>query len=191
MAPLDDPLAEHAALAWRSEPARWEADPSTIHLVTDGETDFWRTTHYGFIRDNGHFAHRRISGDFVAQARVRADYRHEYDQAGLMVRLDAERWMKCGVEFAHGRYLLSAVVTHGVSDWSQAPLPEPPQLLGVRVTRSGDSLTVDFAVDGSDWTTHRMAFFPPQLPVAVGPMAASPTEGGMAVTFTGFSVRPV
>ncbi|MFN8076208.1 MAG: DUF1349 domain-containing protein [Kineosporiaceae bacterium] len=191
MAPLDEPVADSAALAWSGEPGRWEADASTIHLVTDGETDFWRTTHYGFIRDNGHFAYRKVSGDFVAEVRVRADYRSEFDQAGLMVRLDAERWMKCGVEFAHGRHLLSAVVTHGVSDWSQSALREAPQVLAVRVRRAGDSLTVDFAVDGGMWATHRLAFFPPALPVGVGPMAASPTEGGMAVTFTGFTVQPV
>jgi len=191
MVPLDEPSAEQAGLMWIGEPAEWDYDGSTLRLVTESDTDFWRTTHYGFVRDSGHLAFHRVIGAFVARVTVRADYRHEFDQAGLMVRLDAERWMKCGLEFTQGPCLLSAVVTHGVSDWSQVPLPTRPEAVTIRVTRAGDSLRADFSVDHQAWITHRLAFFPPSLPVAVGPMAASPNEGGMAVTFTRFAVQPM
>ncbi|CAF4559543.1 unnamed protein product, partial [Rotaria magnacalcarata] len=30
---------------------------------TNGETDFWRQTHYGFERDNGHFYYRSMNGE--------------------------------------------------------------------------------------------------------------------------------
>ncbi|WP_088894563.1 DUF1349 domain-containing protein [Leptolyngbya ohadii] len=35
--------------------------PDGLHLTTDAQTDFWRRTHYRFIRDNGHLVVRRPS----------------------------------------------------------------------------------------------------------------------------------
>ena len=83
------------------------------------------------------------------------------------------------------------------ADRTTAPLPdhrrvdEGDAVLGRCRPQAGDSVRVDFSVDRGAWVTHRLAFFPPLLPVAVGPMAASPTEGGMAVTFSRFRVQPM
>ena len=35
--------------------------------------------------------------------RFRGDFAAQYDQAGLMLRVDAEHWIKAGIEFADGR----------------------------------------------------------------------------------------
>ena len=83
-----------------------------------GKTDFWRKTFYGYINDNGHFLNLAVSGDFTFQARVTGNYSALYDQAGLMVRLDAKHWMKCGSEFFDGKRWASVVFTHDFSDWS-------------------------------------------------------------------------
>jgi regulation of enolase protein 1 (concanavalin A-like superfamily) len=40
-------------------------DDGRLRVVTDAKTDFWRETHYGFIRDNGHFFACRVPGDFT------------------------------------------------------------------------------------------------------------------------------
>ena len=52
-------------------------------------TDFWQGTHYGFRVDNGHALLAEIGGDFALETRVRTQPVHQYDQAGLMVRLIA------------------------------------------------------------------------------------------------------
>jgi regulation of enolase protein 1 (concanavalin A-like superfamily) len=176
---------------WLNEPARWRAGLGTLSLTAEKGTDFWRVTHYGFVRDSGHFRGRRVSGDFEAEVKVRAGYQAQYDQAGLMVRLDAERWVKTGIEMVDGRYTMSAVVTHGVSDWSSTILPHTPEVLALRVTRRGDGLRIDYAVDGKRWRMHRLAFFPEALPVYVGPMAASPDGTGFDVEFTALRVDPL
>ncbi len=178
---------------WFNEPRRWRHAGTELVLFTDPHTDFWRQTHYGFIRDNGHHFGARRLGDFVAQVEVNADYRSQYDQAGLMVRLDAGRWVKCGLELVDGAPLVSAVVTHAVSDWSTAALTEVPQWLGLRLTRERDALRIEYrttAAEGSPgpWQTHRLAYLPPALAVAVGPMAASPQGGGMQVRFKDFRI---
>lgn len=41
---------------WLNPPGAFRARvDGSLEVVTDGQTDFWRETHYGFIRDNGHF----------------------------------------------------------------------------------------------------------------------------------------
>jgi regulation of enolase protein 1 (concanavalin A-like superfamily) len=85
---------------WLNQPANSEASDIALSVTTDANTDFWRETHYGFVRDNGHFYAFQADGDFTAQVRVQAHFEHLYDQAGLMVRLDERRWVKTGIEFS-------------------------------------------------------------------------------------------
>ena len=108
---------------WLNEPPDWSEDGGVLTVVTGEKTDFWRETHYGFIRDDGHFRHVAAEGDFTAEVAFRGDYRELYDQAGLMLRLDERNWIKAGIEFVAGRRMLSVVVTRDFSDWSTMPLP--------------------------------------------------------------------
>jgi uncharacterized protein len=179
-----------AGFTWLNEPGRWRRDGEALTLTTEPDTDFWRHTHYGHVMDSGHFAGTRVMGDFTALVTVAGAYQDQYDQVGLMVRLDAERWAKCGIEYVDGRHLMSSVVTHAVSDWSMTPLEPAPAALDLRVTRDGDALIVEYSVEGADWQIQRVAYLPPGLPVLVGPMAASPRGTGFQVSFSGFDVTP-
>ena len=76
---------------WYNEPAAWAAEGDIITVTADPGTDFWRKTHYGFIRDNGHFYYQEVSGDFRCEVKVSGRYAALYDQAGLMVRVDERR----------------------------------------------------------------------------------------------------
>src|SRR5215211_3471107 len=42
---------EGIIVRWHNEPPTWTADNDTISAATAPRTDFWRKTHYGFIRD--------------------------------------------------------------------------------------------------------------------------------------------
>jgi uncharacterized protein len=174
-------------MEWLNEPPRWHEQGATLSVVTGGKTDFWRTTHYGFVRDSGHFRFDRVSGDFTAEVTVTGDYRALYDQAGLMVRLDAEHWLKAGVEYVEGRLMLSAVVTRSFSDWSTVPAFEAPDPLRLRLSRHGTALRVEWATDkGFDML--RLAYLPARDPALVGPMCCSPERAGLAVQFTDFRI---
>ncbi len=180
-----------ATFGWVNEPAGWQHSGSELSLRAEAATDFWRHTHYGFVRDSGHAYLARIAGDFEASVELQADFRDQYDQAGLMVRLDPERWAKCGVELVDGVHQLSTVVTHAVSDWSCTPVPGGlPEWLGVRMRREGDALTVDFALEPGRWQLQRLAYLPPELPASVGPMAAAPDGTGFDVRFRNVAVGP-
>src|SRR5262245_28118662 len=86
-------------LRWLNEPARWRVDPGSSVLVVepDAGTDFWRKTHYGFEADNGHFLSAAVAGNFVMTTRVKFLPLQQYDQAGLMVRVDTNCWIKTSV----------------------------------------------------------------------------------------------
>src|SRR5689334_13142429 len=47
-------------------------------------------------------------------------------QAGIMVLLDAETWLKAGIELSDGEALLGSVLTTGRSDWATGPFRGDP-----------------------------------------------------------------
>ncbi len=83
-------------MQWLNEPPVWKADDGRLRVVSGAKTDFWRVTHYGFVRDNGHFYYEQRAGDLTVQVKIEAKYEALYDQAGIMVRLDSANWIKTG-----------------------------------------------------------------------------------------------
>ena len=75
-------------MRWYNEPKSWAATGDKITVTADRTTDFWRKTHYGFIKDDGHFFYQERTGDFRFGVVVIGQYATLYDQAGLMVRVD-------------------------------------------------------------------------------------------------------
>lgn len=175
---------------WYNEPPVFHVDNDTLKVVTGEETDFWRITSYDFIHDNGHFFSRPVSGDFTAQLRVRADFRELYDQAGLMVRIDARRWIKMGVEFSDGQLMMSTVLTDDKSDWAVMPAPAFSDGFWLRVTVSRGAIRVQYSIDGMTWPMLRLAPFPAAEGYQVGPMCCTPKRAGLEVAFSEFSVGP-
>ena len=177
-------------MAWAHPPAKVVADRDGLHVVTASKGDYWRQTFYGFTHDNGHFLHRSAGADFTAEARFDGQYQALYDQAGLMIRLDAQHWIKAGIEFVGGVVHVAVVVTNGMSDWSQMPLPAAEGDFRLRLTRAGDAVWVQYGLADA-WKMVRLAWFPPGQPVTVGPMCCSPSRAGFAVTFKDFTLGPV
>jgi uncharacterized protein len=178
-------------MQWYNEPPEWTQDGDTIKVTSGPKTDFWRKTHYGFIRDNGHIYSRPVTGNFEAEVKFSAQYTALYDHAGLMVRLDEITWLKCGVEYVHGVQCASAVVTRDYSDWSVVPLLQNPSAIWLRVKRVGDTVEVHYSLDRTAYTMIRTAYLTPAETVNVGIMCASPEGNGFTVVFEGFVVRPM
>ena len=176
---------------WLNEPGHWSQDPGALTVVTDGQTDFWRGTHYGFVRHTGHALLAASGGGFTASLRVQADFQALYDQAGLMLRIDERNWIKTGIEYTDGLMHFSVVVTREVSDWSVIPLPEasPTSKVRVRLTRHDDAVRVQYAIDGSPWRMARLAPFS-AADASVGVMACSPEREGFRARFRDIEVGP-
>jgi len=171
--------------SWLNPPASWAETGAGLSVTTSPKTDFWRTTHYGFIRDTGHALGRRLTGEFTLTTTFSGAYADLYDHAGVLLRIDERNWIKTGIEYVGGEQLLSSVVTRDVSDWSVVSLPSPPGSVTLSVDRTGDTVTVRYGVDGAKPVTMaRLAYFPAEPEVFAGVMCASPEGGGFKVDFT-------
>jgi uncharacterized protein len=173
---------------WLNEPANWTLRDERLQVTTDRATDFWRETHSGFTRDTGHCYGVRTAGDFTAQVRVQGRFEALYDQAGLMVRVDATQWVKAGVESTDGALLLSSVLTAGRSDWATGARIDGTNGFWLRASVAKRVLRLQYSVDGAHWPLLRLAPFPHADSYFVGPMCCTPERGGLVVEFDAFSV---
>lgn len=105
-------------MQWFNEPEQWEIKNNTLLMDVTPQTDYWRISHYGFTVDDAPFLYALRGGEFEVKVKISGDYQARFDQAGLMLRIDHENYIKAGIEFVDGKYNLSTVVTHHTSDWS-------------------------------------------------------------------------
>jgi hypothetical protein len=173
-----------ASMTWMNEPASWNISGTKLVVKSRPKTDFWRKTLCGCITDNGHFFHQPASGDFTLQACIDGKYASSYDQAGLMVRLDAENWMKCGTEFDDGQRHAGVVFTRDFSDGSTMPDLSQTAPVWWRVVRKKDSIETLCSLDGKSFVSVRLGHFVPNAKVEVGIMCSAPEGPGFESTFS-------
>lgn len=185
-------------LRWLNPPPTWRVDPSLPALVVQpaAPTDFWQQTHYGFRADNGHFLFTEVTGDFAMTTKVRFHLVHQYDQAGLMVRVGSACWIKTSVEYEpHASPQLGAVVTNnGFSDWSVQDFPRATHEVCLRIRRTASDFIIEFAAnDLADWKLMRIAHLNLEnvVPLSCGLYACSPKGAGFQAEFHALTiVRP-
>jgi len=175
-------------MQWLNEPARWSEEPNLLRATAEAGTDFWRTTNYGYVRDNGHLYGDVVAGEFDFSMRIQGSYAAQYDQAGAMVRIDERNWIKTGVEYFEARMRLSTVITFDYSSWVVADLPPATSELALILTRRGDALEVRYGLDGGGKDLAALVYLPPEAPAMVGAMLAAPEGDGFEVTFRDLSL---
>lgn len=178
-----------SSMTWFNEPAAWSVTNGVLTMQVTGQSDFWRVSHYGFTVDDGPFLYAERGGEFEAKVKVTGAYRDRFDQAGLMLRIDHENWIKAGIEYVDGHFNVSAVVTHGKSDWSVIKLDQPIDALWIKAVRRRGAVELFYSFDDKDYTMMRNAWFQDNVPVKVGPVAAAPDGAGFKATFSDFSIR--
>lgn len=97
--------------------------------------DYWRKTYYApiLVKDDGPFLYYELpnSNDKVKSSEGENEQEHytittsftltaskQFDQAGLLIRVDRDHWLKTGIEVVDRVPRLSCVVTNIYSDWS-------------------------------------------------------------------------
>ena len=164
---------------WYHEPSNWELKNNQLHIFPDAETDFWQNTHYGFRADNGHFLYTELTGDFILESEVECDFKHQYDQAGLMIRVSEECWIKTSVEFEPDEpNKLGVVVTNNAfSDWSTQDVGDSMTKFKLQIERTGSDYKVSFFdVETNKWIQIRMLHLFDMPSVKVGIYACSPKQ---------------
>jgi hypothetical protein len=162
--------------AWFNEPARYTLGDG-LEIWTDPETDFWQRTFYDFRRDDGHALLIPLAGDFSISTWVEYRPQAQYDQCGLMVRVDAENWIKLSTEYeTETLSRLGSVVTNlGFSDWATQDVPSTRTAIGYRISRSGPDFRLEYSHDGQAWIQMRVTHLHRAAdPLQVGVYTCSP-----------------
>lgn len=153
------------------------------------QTDYWRISHYGFTVDDAPFYFATYGGEFETKVKITGNYKARFDQAGLMLRIDPENYIKAGIEFVDGKYNISAVVTHKTSDWSVITLDKTPEFIWIKAVRRLDAVELFYSYDDKTYIMMRNAHLADNTPVMVGVMGASPDGKGFNVKFENFKVK--
>lgn len=173
---------------WFNEPDEWEIEEDSLRMFVTPKTDYWRKSHYGFTVDDAPFYYAEQGGEFEAKVKIEGEYRVRFDQAGLMIRLDFENYIKAGIEYVDGKYNLSTVVTHGTSDWSVIKLDRPVDCIWIKAVRRRDAIEIYYSFDDVEYQMMRIAWLAANHPVRVGMYGASPDGEGFLAKFSDFCV---
>ncbi|KMQ68501.1 hypothetical protein ACM39_08300 [Chryseobacterium sp. FH2] len=176
-------------MIWFNEPDKWDIKNNTLSMVVTPQSDYWRISHYGFTVDDAPFYYTMYGGEFEAKVKITGNYKTRFDQAGLMLRIDKENYIKAGVEFVDGKYNLSTVVTHKTSDWSVITLDKTPPPVWIKAVRRLDAVEIFYSFDDNKYTMMRNAHLQDNSPVMVGLMAACPDGNGFTAAFEYFKVK--
>lgn len=173
---------------WLNPPPAVEHDGDDLLVTAARGSDLWQRTSYGFRRDSGHALLAPVERGQAVEVTFVASARGTFEQAGVLVRVDAQTWVKAGVEHSDGELQLSAVVTSACSDWSTAPVPAwADRSVTVRASLGEDALTVRARVDDEPFRLVRLAPFTGAGQVLAGPYCCAPETDGFQVRFTGWT----
>nr|WP_279491165.1 DUF1349 domain-containing protein [Aeromonas veronii] len=75
-------MMEEQEWRWLNEPAEWHQTDDGLQVVTDQQTDFWRSTWYGFERHSGHLYGCEVAGEFTFQVCVEGGVHHPLRSGG-------------------------------------------------------------------------------------------------------------
>ena len=182
-------------LKWMNPPPNWFVEVRQSLLVVEpaGSSDFWQRTHYGFQADNGSFLYTSVDYDFCMSTRVHFYPRHQYDQAGLLVRFSADCWIKTSVEHETGQpCVLGAVVTNGgYSDWSTQEFQG--NSIELRILRAEADYLIHWRKPEQPWCQLRMCHLHADdggAPVLAGLYACCPKQAGFVAKFEHLTVEP-
>ena len=107
-----------------------------------------------------------------------------------MLRVDANNWIKTGIEFTDGIQHFSTVITRdGFSDWSVIPLGVRIEPIRLRLTRHSEALRIQYHQEGQ-WQMARLGYLSMPSSVIVGPMCCSPERAGLKVDFDNLAIGP-
>ncbi|AQX84573.1 DUF1349 domain-containing protein [Elizabethkingia sp. HX WHF] len=176
-------------LQWFNEPEKWEIKNNSLQMFVTPQSDYWRISHYGFTVDDAPFCYGVYGGEFEVKVKITGDYKERFDQAGLMLRIDKENYIKTGIEFVDGKYNISSVVTHKTSDWSMISLDKSLPYIWIKAVRKLDAVEIYYSFDDTNYQLMRNAYLQDNTPVMVGLMGASPDGKGFLAKFENFSVK--
>jgi regulation of enolase protein 1 (concanavalin A-like superfamily) len=145
----------------------WEISQGELLVGAPAKKDFWRKTYYEplMIRDDGPLLYSVVpiqAFPCMIETSFTLTPKCQFDQAGIVIRIDNEHWIKTGIEVVDGAPKLSCVVTNGFSDWSTQTWAESRLRIRVHMLpQHGGSYVVEACPlrdDEDEYTKHDWSF---------------------------------
>jgi hypothetical protein len=188
--------------------------PDELRFQAPAKKDFWARTFYSplLIKNDATGYLYPVAGDVEVTASVTFSLNaiSQFDQAGILIYVDDEHWVKCGIEYCDELPRLSVVVCNrGFSDWSTQVWSSTSAHLRVHKVLQSSSFVVEAAPVSDESTAERQYQFvriahlasssptfraddPSTFPTwRLGPFAACPiAQRGCSVSFRDFAIGP-
>lgn len=175
--------------SWTRAPQSYVVADDRIEIVTEPNTDLWQRTYYGFQNDNAPVLQVTTDERFFSfTVRVETEGSETlYDQAGVVVYLNSENWLKACGEYENETFQrLGCVVTnHGYSDWSSKDIPAEIKTLWFRLSRREADFCVEASRDGVHFEQMRIChLWEAADTIGFGVFACSAGQGSFRATFS-------
>ena len=175
-------------MKWTRPPQQSTVTEDRVVMVTEPFTDLWQRTYYHFRNDNAPVLQLETDEEYFSFV-VKADFdtRVRYDQAGVVMYLNSENWLKAAMEYENEQIQrLGAVVTNnGYSDWSSTDVDASAKTMWFRLSRRGQDFCVENSADGVTFKQMRIwHMFNAPKTVTVGVYACSAENSSFTATFT-------
>ena len=171
--------------------------PAEFSITAPPSTDIWSKPP-STESFNAPILHQTVPLTNFKRARVafNAIWKEKYDQGGLILVLNKSngerKWVKTGIELAHGKPHLSTVTKDRYADWSLLSVPSGGPAATIEMVREADNSLWIYLVQGVQKSPIRevtWVFEEPEVRDCwVGLYAAKPSEGGKLVVNFGHLV---
>lgn len=137
----------------------------------------------GAIHDDGNLLYLDVESDCTFEGKMNAMFKRNADHAGLMIRSDAENWLKCCTEQVGDGIWVSIGYARQVSTWSGVEGLKPGPVW-LRVVRKGETVESLYSLDGDKYHSVSLVYLPPEKSASVGLVCCSPEGDGFDCEFT-------
>lgn len=170
------------------EPKECTVTADRVEIITAPHTDLWQRTYYHFRNDNAPVLQMTSSEKFFSFT-VKVDFESKvrFDQAGVVLYLDSDNWIKASVEYENDEFqrLGSVVTNHGFSDWASFDVDPSYKTAWFRLSRREDDFCLENSFDGETFKQMRICHLfetPDEVPFGI--FACSPEESSFKAVFT-------
>lgn len=178
--------------SWTRKPKELWIRGDMVEVMTEPYTDLWQRTYYGFQRDNAP-VYQVVTDEpyFSFVAKTHFESKRRFDQCGIIVYLNSEKWIKASVEFENEMYqrLGSVVTSHGYSDWASTDISSDIKNMWYRLSRRGADYCIECSRDGREYRQMRICHFAAgEGRIAFGIYACSPEASSFRSIFSDLEI---
>jgi len=179
-------------MEWTREPESCVLEADKIEIVTKPFSDLWQRTYYHFRNDNAPVLQMKTSEKFFSfVVKAEYNYKHRFDQCGVVMYLDSDNWIKGSIECEneHFQHLGSVVTNHGYSDWATTEISPDICSMWYRLSRREDDFCIECSEDGVTFKQMRVChMWEAKDEIRFGIYACSPEDSSFKAVFTNMEI---